>query len=63
MTQAKNQSASIAWDRAKLSRFKRMYARAKALPVESFVFDGHEFLVSYAGYLIQYLEGRFGGGW
>jgi hypothetical protein len=48
----------IAWDRPKLERFK------KALEIERpggrdhvFRFEGHDFLVCYAEYLVEYLEG------
>jgi hypothetical protein len=48
---------SINWDRPMLERFKKAHADAVAKKVTKFTFDGNEFLVAYAKYLIQYLEG------
>lgn len=42
------------WDRAKLKRFRRAYKNAKT---EVFEFEGAEFVVGYAKYLIEYLDG------
>jgi hypothetical protein len=53
-------SAMINWDRPKLERFKKAYEKAivdGARPNDTFVFDGNEFVVQYAKYLIEYLEG------
>jgi len=44
----------ITWDRAKLKRFHRAYQNAKT---EVFEFEGAEFFVGYAHYLIEYLDG------
>lgn len=48
----------INWTRPMLERFKKAYSAAleKGGKDSTFVFDGHEFLVSYAKYLIEYLE-------
>jgi hypothetical protein len=46
----------IMWDRAKLKRFRRAYKNAKT---EVFEFEGAEFVVGYAKYLIEYLDGLF----
>jgi hypothetical protein len=52
--------AIMQWDRAKLARFKtaleieRPYGRDHV-----FSFDGADFLVAYAEYLVEYLEGQF----
>jgi hypothetical protein len=46
----------ITWNRPKLDRFKDEYKKANASSVETFVFDGDLFIVSYAKYLIEYLE-------
>jgi hypothetical protein len=43
----------------KLADLKVAYEKAKAAGKESFVFEGNELLVSYAKYLIEYLEGQF----
>lgn len=50
--------ATISWTREKLAKFKRAQVRAlkKVGRDGVFKFGGHEFLVSYAGYLIEYLE-------
>lgn len=45
----------------KLSNFKKYYNAAIKEHKESFIFEEHEFLVSYAKYLIEYLETIFGG--
>ena len=48
---------TISWNRPKLKRFKKALAKAPA-DREVFVFDGHEYLKTYAKYLIEFLEGR-----
>ena len=50
----------IAWTPAKLTKFKRDYAKAITDGKVTFMFEGHEVLVRYAKYLIEYLENRFG---
>ena len=55
----------IQWDRDKLKRFKAQYkANIKLkdkdtnLPLHNtFIFEDNEFVIGYAKYLIQYLEG------
>ncbi len=47
---------TVMWDLPKLEELKRAREHAIAMKAESFVFEGHEVLVSYAKYLIQYLE-------
>jgi len=49
---------TISWDRAKLERFKQAYKKAVDARSDTFTFDGHDFVVGYAKYLIEYLEGR-----
>ena len=51
--------ATIAWDRAKLERFRKAYKDALEKPGDVFAFDGHQFVASYARYLIQYLDSVF----
>lgn len=46
----------IHWNRAMLKRFKAAYALANIERKDVFKFDGHDFLVSYARYLIEYLD-------
>lgn len=40
------------------SSFRKMYEEAKREKKETFVFEGQEVLVSYAKYLVEYLDGR-----
>ena len=47
----------IVWDRPKLERFKRAYKAARLQSgSDVFQFDGHEFVLDYAKYLIEYLD-------
>ncbi len=48
----------ISWNRVKLEWFKLALRRAVHEGREQFSFDGHTFLVSYARYLVEYLEGK-----
>lgn len=50
-------SENVSFSRPKLARFKVAYARAVKENKADFTFDGHDYLVGYAKYLIQYLEG------
>ena len=43
----------------KFQEFKKLYEKAKAQSKESFIFEGQEILVSYAKYVIEYLETKF----
>ncbi len=47
---------TITWNRPKLERFQRAYQRAVKAQTGTFTFDGYEFVLDYAKYLIQYLE-------
>lgn len=49
----------IEWTRDMLERFKMAYGLARETRGEVFEFEGNEFLVSYAGYLIQFLDAKF----
>lgn len=49
----------INWTPDTLARFKRAYAKALKDDVPTFTFEGNEFVVGYAKYLIEYLEGKF----
>lgn len=49
----------LAWTPTMLKRFKSAVKKAEAESAETFVFEEHEFLVAYARYLIEYLEGEF----
>lgn len=46
------------WDRDKLERLKTEYNKHKHDPEAVFVFEEQEFLVGFAGYMIQYLESQ-----
>ena len=51
----------IDWDRKKLDRFKKAYKKAKLHPLtDVFTFEGHEFVLAYAKYLIEFLESKLG---
>ena len=39
-----------------LERFRKEFQKAMQNKADTFVFDGHEFVVDYAKYLIQYLD-------
>lgn len=43
------------FDRPKYERLKARYAQAVAAHEEVFTFEGHDYLTSYAKYLIEYL--------
>jgi hypothetical protein len=50
---------SVSWTRPKLIRFAKAYEAAKANGCDSFVFDGDDYLVSYAKYMLQFLAPKF----
>jgi hypothetical protein len=56
-----NDSVNVEFDQPKLKLFKAAYAKAVEAKQDSFWFEGHEFLTSYAKYVIEYLEGLFKG--
>lgn len=47
---------NISFDKKKLRAFKREYNQAKKDELERFYFENKLFLVSYAKYLIEYLD-------
>ena len=49
----------INFDRPKLTRLKTASEQAKKNGEDCFTFDGEKILVSYAKYLIEYLESEF----
>lgn len=63
MTEPRAPSARVTFefDRAKLRRLKSLLDAAKRAGVESIQFEGHEILVAYGGYLVEYLESAFKG--
>ncbi len=46
----------IRWTRPMLERLKVAHQAAVSTNADTFVFDGHEFVVGYARYLIEYLN-------
>lgn len=44
------------WSKEDYLNFKKEYINAKEKSLKSFTFQGNEFLVAYAKYLIEYLE-------
>lgn len=50
----------VTWTTPKLQLFKKAYKQAIKSGQEMFVFEGHDFLVPYSKYLIEYLEERLG---
>jgi len=53
--------SDIQFDKDKLENLKAFYKKAVDTNQEQFVFEGHDLLVAYAKYLIEYLESRLGG--
>jgi hypothetical protein len=53
-------AAEITWDRAKRDQLRKAYNAALAAGKEVFQFEGHDLLVSYAKYLLEYLDSRLG---
>jgi hypothetical protein len=56
------QDPIINWTPDKLAALKRAQAHAIETKQDQFKFEGHDMLVSYAKYLIEYLETQFGKG-
>jgi hypothetical protein len=58
----KGKTITIGWTKPMASRFKVAYLNAALTlgPQDVFVFEDNEFLVSYAMYLVDYLEQLFG---
>jgi hypothetical protein len=50
---------TASWNKARLARFENSYNAARARNADAFEFDGHEFITSYAKYLIRYLHDEF----
>lgn len=46
----------VRFDRSKLNRLIKAYNHAKENNKETFVFDGQEYHVTYATYLIEFLK-------
>jgi hypothetical protein len=51
---------TVTWTREKADELKVAWTSANEAEKESFMFDGNEYLVTYARYLLEYLEHIFG---
>lgn len=49
----------ISFDLAAYRRFRRVYEKAVKEEKTEFEFEGREYLVSYAKYLLEYLETKY----
>lgn len=49
---------TVMWDRPKLEELKKARTAAVEKGLETFEFEGHEIVVTYARYLIEYLDHR-----
>ena len=56
MPTEQNKNIIVWWDRTMLERFKVVITKADQAKAETIMFDGHEFVVAYGKYLIEYLE-------
>lgn len=54
-----NKPEHFVFDKDRTKELREAYDTAVADDAEQFIFHGHALLVSYAKYLLQYLEGRF----
>ena len=50
--------AFIQFDKEKFQRFVKAYNEALDGGHDGMVFEGHDLMTSYAGYMIEYLEGK-----
>lgn len=51
----------IKFDVSKLAALRESYFDAQAKKLQIFTFEGHEYDINYAKYLIEFLEARLGG--
>ena len=57
---AEDEQALVLFTPEKLKQFKAVYARARLNPLtDVFEFEGREYVLGYARYLIEYLEDHF----
>lgn len=54
-----NGTVTIIWTKEMFTRFKMAYEGAKGLEMPVFNFDGNEYVLSYAKYLVEFLDGKF----
>jgi hypothetical protein len=53
---------TIHWTPEKLKWFRKAYDEAEARGAKEFIWDGHEFVLGYAKYLISFLEEKLNDG-
>jgi hypothetical protein len=56
---SKSENKTAVFNKESLQRFKSTYAQVSQSDQEYFFFEGNEYFVGYAKYLIQYLEFQF----
>jgi hypothetical protein len=49
---------TIEFTAEKIRALRTAYEAAKAAGQETFIFEGHEFLVRYVHYMLEYLESK-----
>lgn len=59
MDQMRGEGPAILWTRPKLVKFKQAYQDAIDTCEGEFIFEGNEFMMGYAKYLIEFLDGKF----
>jgi hypothetical protein len=50
---------TVSWDKQKVKRFKEVIRHVQESRESQFEFDGSEYDLKYAKYLLEYLEGHF----
>jgi hypothetical protein len=53
-------SEQVSFDRATRDRLRLAYDRAVAEGLEQFRFEGRDWVVAYAKYVLEYLDGQLG---
>jgi hypothetical protein len=51
---------NVSFTRESAQRLKQAYVRATKEGKQSFIFEGNEYVVDYAKYLLEYLATKFG---
>ena len=59
MANQNNDRKMVSFTRETLVRFKNRYQQTVTLNNDTFDFEGDVYVVGYAKYLIEYLEGKF----
>ena len=50
---------TVSWTKSKVKNFRTIIAHAEESKLETFTFDGNEYDLKYAKYLLEYLEDHF----